>query len=287
MNNVTKIHVCWNLYLSGVSPEEIPGKIEKHRATVYRWIKEMKRNGIRYFIREYEEAKRGHRQRKTNPILKDHIYKIREGKRNCCGEKIKYFLKKEYAEEVSVSTIYRILNEKYILKKRWRGNEKRGAVLKGSKPREVIQVDTVDFGSIYAFTAIDTFTREASVILKRRLDSKSGEEALISQLEFFGKIDGIQRDGGHEFKSHWQTKARNCIPYIRTARPYRKNEQAFIERFNGILRKECLGHLKYTHKDLITMQRKVKEFLNYYHYERPHLSLNMQTPHQFAMSHLT
>ena len=287
MDNITKIHVCWNLYRNGISAEEIPKHTEIHRATVYRWLKGIRQLGITEFIRRYQTAKKGHRQRKTDTVLKEHIYKIRETKRECCGEKIRYFLKKEYGEEVCVSTIYRILNERYELKKRWRGNEVRGAVLKGSKPREVVQVDTVDFGSIYAFTAIDTFTKEASVILKKRLDSKSAEEALVSQLQFFGKIDGIQRDGGPEFKAHWQAKARTCIPTIRTSRPYRKNEQAFIERFNGILRKECLGHLKYTRKDLLHMQRKVAEFLQYYHYERPHLSLDMKTPHQFAMSHLT
>lgn len=287
MNNITRIHVCWNLYRSGISPEQIAVKIEKHRATVYRWIKGFRQKSIRRFLADYESAKKGRRQRKTNPILKDRIYRIREERRKCCGEKIQYFLKREYGDDISVSTIYRILNEKYLLKKRWRGNEKRGTVLKGSKPREVVQVDTVDFGSIYAFTAIDTFTREASVILKRRLDSKSGEEALISQLQFFGRIDGIQRDGGPEFKGQWQDKARACISTIRTAKPYRKNEQSFIERFNGILRKECLGHLKYSQKNLLQLQRKVQEFLAYYHYERPHLSLNMQTPHQFAMSHLT
>lgn len=286
MDNITKIHVCWNLYRSEVSAEEIPGRTEVHRATVYRWLKNIRQLGIHEFIRRYKAAKKGHRHWKTNTTLKARICEIREKYRQCCGEKIKYFLKREYEDNISVSTIYRILNKKYLLRKRWRGNEKRGAVLKGFKPREVVQVDTVDFGSIYAFTAIDTFTREASVILKRRLDAKSGEEALISQLQFFGKIDGIQRDGGPEFKAEWQKKARECIATIRTARPYRKNEQAFIERFNGILRKECLGHLKYSHKDLLFLQRKVQAFLNYYHYERPHLSLNMLTPHQFAMSHL-
>ena len=287
MNNITRIHVCWNLYRSGVSLEEIPARIGKHRATVYRWIRKIRIKGMHLFLREYRASKKGHRQRKTDAVLKDRIYRIREEKRNCCGEKIKYFLECEFGNKISVSTIYRILNEKYELKKRWKGNVKRGAVLKGSKPREVIQVDTVDFGSIYAFTAIDTYTREASVVLKKRLDSKSGEEALITQLEFFGKIEGIQRDGGPEFKGHWQEKARVSIEKIRTAKPYRKNEQAFIERFNGILRKECLGHLKYSQKDLLSLQRKVQDFLNYYHYVRPHLSLNMKTPHQFAMSHLT
>lgn len=286
MDNITKIHVCWNLYRFGISAEEMPKHAEVHRATVYRWLSGIQHVGIIEFIRRYKAAKKGHRQRKTNPILKARVYEIRENYRQCCGEKIKYFLKKKYGDDLSLTTIYRILNEKYALRKRWRGNEKRGSVLKGTKPREVVQVDTVDFGSIYAFTAIDTYTKEASVILKTRLDARSGEEALVSQLRFFGFVEGVQRDGGPEFKAQWQEKARSCIKTIRTARPYRKNEQAFIERFNGILRKECLGYIKYKKADLHAMQIKLKEFLAYYHFERPHLSLNMLTPHQFAMSHL-
>ncbi len=287
MDNITKIHVCWNLYRSGVSAEEIPGRTEVHRATVYRWLKGIRKIGITEFIHRYQTAKKGHRQRKTNALLKIHVYEIRERYRQCCGEKIQYFLRKEYGEELSLTTIYRILHERYHLRSRWKGNEKRGSVLKGSKPREAIQVDTVDFGEIYAFTAIDTFTKEADVVLQTHLDAQAGEEALVRQLAFFGNIYGIQRDGGPEFKGEWQEKARQLIPRIRTSRPYRKNEQAFIERFNGILRKECLGHLKYKKKDLHAAQLKVREFLQYYHHVRPHLSLNMLTPHQFAMSHLT
>ena len=286
MNSITKIHVCWNLYRSGVSAEKIPEHTGVHRATVYRWLTSLKRLGINEFIRRYRTAKKGHRHRKTNEILKCRVYEIREKYRQCCGEKIQYFLKQEYGDEISLTTIYRILNEKYQLRRRWKSNEKRGHVLKGTKPREVIQVDTVDFGNIYAFTAIDTFTREASVILKTKLNAQAGEEALVSQLKFFGSIQGIQRDGGPEFKAQWQDKARSTISHIRTARPYRKNEQAFIERFNGILRKECLGYLKYKKSDLHMLQLKVQKFLHYYHFVRPHLSLTMLTPHQFAMSHL-
>lgn len=286
MDSITKIHVCWNLYRSGVSAELIPERTGVHRATVYRWLGHIRRIGINKFLRCYRAAKKGHRHRKTDAILKARIYEIREKYRQCCGEKIRYFLKQEYGIVLSLTTIYRILGEKYHLRPRWKKNEKRGAILKGTKPREVIQVDTVDFGSIYAFTAIDTYTREASVILKTHLDSKDGEAALLEQLHFFGNVERIQRDGGPEFKDRWQEKAKAVVKAIRTARPYRKNEQAFIERFNGILRKECLGHLKYKKSDLNALQRKVKEFLHYYHFIRPHLSLNMLTPHQFAMSHL-
>jgi transposase InsO family protein len=275
------------LYSNQISLEKIPEEIQVHRATVYRWIKGIRQKGIQQFIRAYHEAKRGHRQRKTDGILKSRVYEIRKKYRSCCGEKIQYFLKKNYGNTLSVSTIYRILGEKYVLRSRWKKNQKRGVVLKGSKPREVIQVDTVNFGHIFAFTAIDTFTREAAVVLKTHLDAQAGREAFRDHLKFFGRIEGIQRDGGHEFKAEWFKTVENYVQRIRTARPYKKNEQAFIERFNGILRKECLGHRKYTEKDLPYLNYELNKFLTYYHYERPHLSLEMQTPHQFAMSHLT
>lgn len=285
--SVTAIKICWKLMQNGISPEKIPAQVEHHRATVYRWIEGIQLYGINEFVRRYRDAKKGHRHTKTNPVTKAWIFSIRESKRQCCGEKIQYFLKKEYDHVVSVSTIYRVLSEKYELRSKWKKNVKRGGVLRGTRPREVIQTDTVDFGSVFAFTSIDTLTKEPCVVLKPALDSTMGAEALQEQLNYFGKIEGIQRDGGPEFKAHWDTLARQHIPLIRTAKPYKKNEQAFIERFNGILRKECLGYGPYRPEQIPFLQRKLDEFMQYYLYERPHLSLNMQTPNEFAMSHLT
>lgn len=291
-NTLTKIKICWSLYENNISQETIPKQLGVHRATVYRWIKGIKLKGIQKFIRDYKEAKKGRRQpRKTDPITKYRIYKIREDNHNCCGEKIKYFLREEYGKIVSVSTIYAILNQKYQLKSKWKKYCKRGHVKKGEKPRESIQTDTVDLGNIFAFNAIDTFTKEAIVVLKSALNAKAGREALQNHLQFFKTIDHIQRDGGPEFKAEWQEYAHKHISSIRTAKPYKKNEQAFIERFNGILRKECVGYTKYQITDLPKLQQHINEYLDYYHNKRPHLSLNMQTPKQFAqlytMSHLT
>lgn len=285
--SVTAIHVCWQLVQAEVSPELIPEKVGRNRATVYRWIAGIKLVGINKFIERYRSAKKGHRHTKTNVVLKSHVYSIRELKRKCCGEKIQYFLKKEYNEILSVSTIYRILAEKYQLRSKWKKNMKRGGVLRGTRPREVIQTDTVDFGHIFAFTSIDTFTKETCVVLKPALNSEVGAEALAEQLYFFGEIESIQRDGGSEFKLHWDQLARKHIPLIRTAKPYKKNEQAFIERFNGILRKECLGYGPYKPEQIPELQKRLDIFMKYYLNERPHLSLNMKTPNEFAMSHLT
>ena len=285
--SVTAIKICWQLVQSGISPELIPEKVGRHRATVYRWIDGIRLLGINEFVRRYRAAKTGHRHTKTDQVMKARIFAIRESKRKCCGEKIQFFLKKGYDEIVSVSTIYRILGEKYQLRSKWKKNMKRGGVLRGTKPREVIQTDTVDFGSVFAFTSIDTFTKEPFVVLKPVLNSEAGAEALWEQLAFFGHVDSIQRDGGPEFKGEWDKFARQRIETIRTAKPYKKNEQAFIERFNGILRKECLGYGPYKPEQIPELQKQLDEFMKYYLYERPHLSLNMQTPNEFAMSHLT
>src|SRR5580692_11128275 len=229
-NTVTKIKICWSLYENGISQEKIPPQIGVHRATVYRWIKGIKLKGIQKFIRDFKGAKKGRRQpRKTDPVTKARIYKIRDENHNCCGEKVKYFLKEEYGQVVSVSTIYNILNQKFQLTGKWKKYCKRGHIKKGEKPRESIQTETVDLGNIFAFNAIDTFTKEASVILKPVLNAKAGKEALQTQLDFFKTIDHIQKDGGPEFKAEWQQYAHEHIGSIRTAKPYKKNEQAFIE----------------------------------------------------------
>lgn len=287
-DSITKIKLCWTLYCNNVSPEKIYQQLGIHRATMYRWLKGIKLYGIREFIRKYKQAKKGRRQpRKTNSITKIHIYEIRKKHHHCCGEKIQYFLKQEYNQEVSVSTIYRVLKEKYVLRSKWKKYCKRGYVKKGTKPRESIQIDTIDLGNLYAFTAIDTFTKEVDVIIKPKLTAMCGKQALRHHLLRFKHIDHIQRDGGSEFKREWQEYAHKHIKSIRTARPYKKNEQAYIERFNGILRKECVGYLHYKKKDLTYLQEKVNQYLDYYHNKRPHLSLNMKTPNEFAMSHLT
>lgn len=287
-DSITKIKICNSLYENGVSPEDIPGQLGIHRATVYRWLRGIKRKGINKFVRDYKMAKKGRRQTsKTSSINKCRIYQIRDEYRQCCGQKIKYLLERDFQTKISLSTIYRILNEKYQLRGKWSKNIKRGMLRKATKPREVLQVDTVDFGFVYAFTSIDIFTKEPVVVIKDKLDSLAGKEALIEQLNYYGVVEHIQRDGGSEFKDEWDKEARKREISVRTAKPYKKNEQSYIERFNGILRKECLGYLKYRKKDIPMMQKKVNEFIDYYMNKRPHLSLNMLTPKIFAMSHLT
>lgn len=146
---------------------------------------------------------------------------------------------------------------KYVLRSKGKKYCQRGHVKKGLKPRESIQIDTIDLGSLYAFTAIDTFTKEVDAVIKPKLTAIAGKQALIHHLQRFKQIDHIQKDGGSEFKQQWQECASKHIKSIRTARPYKKNQQAYIERFNGIFRKECVGYLPCKKKDLNIYKKKL------------------------------
>lgn len=286
MQNISIIELAWELSRSGVKPNEIASRLNKHRATVYRWLSMIHRLGIQEYLRRYKASKKGHRQkRKTDPIIKARVYAIREKYHGCCGEKIKYWLKKSYGVTISVATIYHILGEKYQLRSKWKKNEARGPVPKAFKQREVIQNDTVDFGELFAFTSIDIFSREAQVIIRPGLNGVDGALALKEQMSYFKFAEMMQRDGGPEFKAEWNILAKKYCHRIRTARPYKKNEQAYIESFNRTLRKECLGWAKYKKKDLPIVQQRVNQFLDFYNNERPHLSLNLQAPTEY-LSHL-
>jgi len=291
MDNVTALEVCYQLNKQGISVCEISKQTGRHRATVYRWLRGYRQKGKQQFVLEYKEAKKGRKQpRKTCAVSKSRVYHLRKKYRQCCGQKIQYLLERDHDTNMSVSTIYRILGEKYHLRSKWKKNKPRGKpIRRAEKARQYVQVDTVDLGGWYAFTAIDTYTKEVSVRLEDRLTAKSGERALQQILTDFKckEFEYLQRDGGSEFKREWQALARKHTKHLKTSRPYKKNDQAFIEKFNATLRKECVGHIKYKKKDFAMLQRKLTEFIHYYHYERPHLSLNFLTPKQFSLSHLT
>lgn len=282
MEQVTKIVIVKELLTQGMPKTQIARDLGISRRTVIRWSQALeKQGGLEAFLDSYERAKKGPRQkRKVDAILKRRIWAIREKYHQCCGQKIQYFLEKEYGIQVSVTTIYKVLREKYQLRSKWKKNQKRGELPTAQAPREVIQMDTVNFGSVFAFTAVDIYSRESDVLLRPALEALDGQMFLQTCMprRFDGFVKVIQTDGGSEFKREFQDIApRYCLIH-RVARPYKKNEQAFIESFNRALRKECLGWAKYTAAQIPQLTLQVEDWLRYYHYERPHMSLGMRPP---------
>jgi transposase InsO family protein len=141
-------------------------------------------------------------------------------------------------------------------------------------------MDTIDFGELYAFTAIDIFTREADILMAPELTARYGLRFLCQSMErrFDKHAYLIQTDGGPEFKSDFLRGASAFCDRHRIARPYRKNEQSYVESFNRTVRKECLGWHTYRTDELARCTEMVESFLRRYHYHRPHMGLGMKPP---------
>ena len=281
MTNETLIVLCWELYEQGVPKSRIAQRLGKHRETIYLWVKGIAGVGLLSFLDSYKQAKKGERKkRQVDPVVKRRVWEIREREYDCCGQKIQYFLNLEHGIHLSVPKIYEILAEKYVIRSKWKRNKQRGPIPQAVEPRQVIQMDTIDFGELFAFTAIDTFSKEADILLAPALTAEYGCRFLHRSMErrFGGHVNLLQTDGGPEFKADFKRKVNAFCNRHRIARPYRKNEQSYIESFNRTVRKECLGWQHYRLKDLPECEKMVELFLERYHYHRPHMGLRMRTP---------
>lgn len=289
VNQLTKIALVLELAEQGMCKSHIAEKVGVGRATVYRWLDGIQESGdLELFVDHYLSAKKTSRKkRKVDGLLKLRIWNLRDIY-DCCGQKIQYFLKEEYNTEISVTQIYAILKEKYILKSKWKKNQKRGHTPQASKPQEVVQMDTVDFGDVFAFTGVDIFSRNVDVLLAPALTAQFGYSFLKQAMKrrFNNFVETIQTDGGHEFKSEFKQHVLEYSNRHRVAHPYRKNEQSYIESFNRSLRKECLGWGKFKAKEIPTLTQEVERYLVYYHEKRPHISLGMLPPLKARVSHI-
>jgi transposase InsO family protein len=286
MTNATRIYLAWELKQAGQPVEYIAKRVGRHRSTVYRWLVGIRQRGIQGYIKHYKQAKQGRRIRKTHGYVVQRVLSIRREYRNCCGQKIVYLLSKE-GLELSLSTVYRILNQHLNSLRKHSRTAKGQPAQQGTQAREAVQMDTVDLGELYAFTAIDTYTKEALVLMRSGLTAKDGQAALEYLAQHFGLVDVLQTDGGSEFEKEFAQTVHQYAQEHVVARPYKKNDQAFIECFNGTLRREEFGKTPFNADDLALAQQRADDFLDYYHNKRPHLALDMKTPAQFvAESHL-
>ncbi len=284
VKQTTKIILAWELFEQHVPKAHIAKQLEVNRDTIYEWFARIGNHprGLSGFLGDYESSKKGTRaKRKVDGLLKARIYHLREENRQCCGQKIQEYLFDEFGTYLSVPSIYGILAEKYKLRSKWKKNQKRGTPIKATKPREVIQMDTVHFGMVFAFTSVDTFSKDVSVRLYPTLTSTDGKDFLEYSFEDrFHHTELLQTDGGPEFKGEFKQHVFDYAERFRVARPYKKNEQSYIESFNRSLRKECLGWGNFHPYQIPSLKKELTEYLYYYHTKRRHMGINMRTPNQ-------
>ena len=96
--------------MNGWKPGDSKSHIAQHlgasRRTVIRWSQAIEQHGsLDAYLEYYQQAKKStRRKRKTDAILKRHIWALREKHHHCCGQKIQYFLQKEVTTQAETET---------------------------------------------------------------------------------------------------------------------------------------------------------------------------------------
>jgi transposase len=281
MDTRTRIILAAELATQGLSISAIARQLDRHRETIGLWLKAIQLEGLAAFLDRDAEAKKGPRRgRQISGAVKRLVWAIRVHEHDCCGQKIQYILAHDHDIQLSVPKIYESLAERYVLRPRGRTKQPQGVVPIATAPRAVMQMDTVAFGEVFAFTGVAIYTKEADVVLRPSLTSADGAAFLHAAMtcRFTGPVQIVQTDGGPEFNGAFaQQVLQDCVRH-RIARPYKKNEQAYIESFNRTLRKECLGWNTDRVEELPALRAEVRVFLDRYHYHRPHLGLTPMRP---------
>lgn len=135
---------------------------------------------------------------------------------------------------------------------------------------------------VRALTVIDHFSRECVLIEAGvSLPALRVTEALDKMMVERGQPNVITTDNGTEFTSrHFDSWAHHRGIKLDFIAPGRPVENCYIESFNGKFRDECLNENWF--RNLATAKLAIEKWRLDYNKNRPHSSLDNQTPEQFV-----
>lgn len=140
-------------------------------------------------------------------------------------------------------------------------------------------------GTLRTFNLIDEYTRHCHCIHADRAIRASDVITVLGEaIECHGPPEYIRSDNGPEFIANvirdWLKQKGIKTIYIDPGCPW---QNGYVESFNSRFRAECLDReLLHT---LSESRIVFEDWRRYYNEERPHRSLGLHTPHQFAKQH--
>lgn len=228
------------------------------------------------------------------------IRKLRTDYPYLSSKKLAVIVRRDYGIKYSASTIGRIIKRfnlyfravisisrkrsrlaRQVWKRRKPYNLQRDTTL----PRKVIEFDMkhIYLGGVkqYAFVAIDVITKEALIHLATKPSSLQARYALEKVVSVFGDKVTIVNDNGSENYRHAYDylKSHNITQYF--ARPHTPKDKPRVENFIGKLQQECLDEYR-GHMTLTERAKQITDWLNDYHFFRPHQALSYQTPAEYC-----
>ena len=229
------------------------------------------RRALRQRLRELSQTRVRYGDRKMAVLLKREGWPV--------GKKLVYRL---YREE-GLTLYPRLLRRRKAI-------VTRRETVKVSKPNEAWSLGFVadqlaDGRRFRALTVLDVFTRECLAI--EAGVSLRGEH-VVATLNDILKERAVPKklccDNGSEFTSQlvdlWAYQHQVKLDFSRPGKP---TDNAYIESFNGTLRRECLNTQWFL--SLTDAQQQFNRWREEYNVSRPHRALNDQTPTEFASNY--
>ncbi len=259
------------LHTKGWSARKIGRYFGFHHTAVMKWVRYAGKFGDHPIQTKSSRPKQS--PCRIDESIRKRVLELRY-QTNRCTEAIHLRLQKE-GIVVGKSTVHRILDRSYCLKKRnpyrrYHSPVERPEV---SKQGDLVELDTIHLmigakKRMYVYTLIDVHSRwvfaRAVSKIRAGVSLEFLKEAQIKAPFQFGMI---QTDHGPEFSRYFQYNIKRTHRFTRIGKP---NDNAHIERFNRTLQEECLDKLERNTK---IINSSLKKYLPYYNQERIHLSL--------------
>ena len=195
---------------------------------------------------------------------------------------------------MNAKRVYRLYREEGLVLRRKRPKRRRSAAIREQScaPSRANERWAMDFvhdtlsggGRMRVLAVIDVYTRECVALRAGR--GFRGDDVVRILTEACKQRGGvlpevISVDNGTEFTSraldHWAYWNKVKLDFSRPGKP---TDNAYIEAFNSILRRECLS--QHWHIDLDDAERSLRRWKEEYNNFRPHGSLDRSTPADFA-----
>lgn len=202
--------------------------------------------------------------------------------------KMKMLVKRELDLELSTTVIYRYYRRRKLIRKPqkksvWYEPLKEHLVIK--KPGEGVQMDVkyVYEGGRrrYQFSVFDPFTHKYHFSVYESKESKNAIEAFRQAQRYFGfLILSVQTDNGSEFRGifHDHLTRRNIPHYFIPKKSPWWN--GYVERAHRTIDEEYYQNRK-------RIWKTPHEWLDFYNFQRIHLSLGGLTPHEKYLKSVT
>lgn len=272
--------------LYGYTYAEAARKTGVHRSTIATWVKLGKqRNNYRLSI-PTQSSRPKHPGRRLDPQIVARIVELRRSTGRYAAA-----IHAQMTQEgvsVSLSSVKRTIRREGLAKplskwrRAWTPPIPRPRV---EHPGSLIQMDTVHLmrpngTRYYLYTVIDVCSRWAYAEYRSSLSQRASFEVLAAaQAEAGFGFSLVQTGHGPEFGRWFRGMVGSRGWGFRHSRIRRPNDNAHIERFNGILQQECIKRYRVEEKDTASY---IKQFLLYYNTSRLHGGINWNTPAQIV-----